>query len=156
MLRHTSIKYPHITKLYSIGQSVQYRRLWVLEISDNPGVHEPGEPEFKYVAGVHGNEVVGKEMLLLLIQHLCLSYGTDDLITQLINGTRLHFMPLMNPDGAELATEGNCHSNKGKENARGVDLNTNFPSKYSSKELPCCRCILFLHVILICYLKKSN
>lgn len=130
MLRHISIKYPHITKLYSIGQSVQYRRLWVLEISDNPGVHEPGEPEFKYVAGIHGNEVVGKEMLLLLIQHICLSYGTDDLITRLVNSTRLHFMPLMNPDGAEQAAEGNCHSNKGRTNARGVDLNTNFPSTY--------------------------
>ena len=128
-LRGIASKYPHITKLYSIGQSVQYRRLWVMEISDNPGVHEPGEPEFKYVAGVHGNEVVGKEMLLLLIQHLCLSYGTDDLVTKLVNSTRLHFMPLMNPDGAEQAAEGNCHSDKGSKNARGVDLNTNFPGK---------------------------
>lgn len=126
-LRDISSKCPHISRLYSIGQTVQYRNIWVMEISDNPGIHEPGEPEFRYVGGVHGNEAVGKEMLLLMIQHLCLSYGKDDLVTRLVNSTRIHILPALNADGFEVATEGNCVSNKGRNNARDVDLNSNFP-----------------------------
>ena len=126
-LRDVSSKCPSITRLYNIGQTVQYRNIWVMEISDNPGVHEAGEPEFSYVGGIHGNEAVGKEMLLLLIQHLCLSYGKDDLVTRLVNSTRIHILPALNLDGAEMASEGDCVSNKGRNNARNVDINSNFP-----------------------------
>ena len=129
-LRDISSKCPNITRLYNIGQTVQYRNIWVMEISDNPGMHEPGEPEFRYVGGLHGNEAVGKEMLLLMIQHLCLSYGKDDLVTRLVDSTRIHILPALNSDGSEVATEGNCVSDKGRNNARDVDLKSNFPGTY--------------------------
>lgn len=163
-MRGISSKCSSITRLYSIGQTVQYRNIWVMEISDKPGVHEAGEPEFSYVGGIHGNEAVGKEMLLLMIQHLCLSYGKDDLVTRLVNSTRIHILPVLNSDGAELASEGDCLSNKGRNNARDVDINSNFPGMYTVRLRKCrivCDCELpwFFNSLnsanLLCVFSKS-
>jgi len=42
---------PSVLNVSSFGMSVEGRNLWMLEISDNPGEKEAGEPEFSYIAG---------------------------------------------------------------------------------------------------------
>ena len=63
-----------------------------------------GEPEFRYVAGMHGNEVLGRELVLNLMQHMCEEYKRgDQRIVRLVKETRIHLLPSMNPDGHERA-----------------------------------------------------
>ncbi|XP_065337863.1 carboxypeptidase D-like [Cloeon dipterum] len=129
--------YPSITRLYSIGKSVKGKDLYVLEISDNPGVHEQGEPEVKLVANMHGNEVVGREVLITLAHWLCSNYGVNETATSIVDSTRLHLMPTMNPDGYEMSSPDSKDSMMGRNNAHDVDLNRNFPDQYQNfNEIP--------------------
>ena len=84
-LKELNEKYPSITSLYTVGKSVEQRNLWVMIISDQPLIHEPGEPEVRYVGNMHGDESVGRECLILFIEYLCINYGQNDYITKLID-----------------------------------------------------------------------
>ncbi|MDQ8191153.1 M14 family zinc carboxypeptidase [Roseibacillus persicicus] len=109
--------YPGICQVSNIGQSVEGRDLRVIKITDNP-TEEEDEPEFKYVATMHGDELLGTEMCLYFIDELLSNYGSDPTITNLINTTEIWILPLMNPDGREVLD---------RFNAEGDDLNRTFP-----------------------------
>uniref|UniRef100_A0A914I059 Peptidase M14 carboxypeptidase A domain-containing protein n=1 Tax=Globodera rostochiensis TaxID=31243 RepID=A0A914I059_GLORO len=115
-LKDLAERFKDITWLYSVGKSVQGRDLWVLVVARNPREHELLRPEFKYVANMHGNEVFGREALLYL--------------AWMVNDTRIHLMPSMNPDGYEMDRPGDRVGYMGRTNANNIDLNRNFPARY--------------------------
>lgn len=129
-LRTTSARYPNLTALYSIGKSIQGRDLWVIVVSSSPYEHMIGKPDVKYIANIHGNEAVGKELMLHLVQYFVTSYNTDPYIKWLLDNTRIHILPSLNPDGYAVSKEGTCDGGQGRYNARGFDLNRNFPDYF--------------------------
>lgn len=65
-----------------------------------------GEPEFRYTAGLHGNEALGRELLLLLMQFMCKEYNDGNpRVRRLVDGVRIHLVPSLNPDAYEMAFE---------------------------------------------------
>lgn len=130
-LERLAADYPALVTLSSAGRSVQGRDLWIATVSDADeevegsggagsidGAASASEPKLLYVANMHGDEVVGREMMIYLLRHLLTEYGRDPRITRLVDTTQIFIMPSMNPDGFELGQ---------RANARGVDLNRDFP-----------------------------
>ncbi|KAK9072765.1 hypothetical protein SSX86_009200 [Deinandra increscens subsp. villosa] len=109
-----------ISRIYSIGKSVLGVPLWVMEISNNPGKQE-AKPAFKFIGNVHGDEPVGRELLLRLANWLCDNYMKDPWATLIVDNVHLHILPSMNPDGFSLRRRGN---------ANNIDLNRDFPDQF--------------------------
>ncbi|XP_063787973.1 adipocyte enhancer-binding protein 1 [Pseudophryne corroboree] len=122
---------PTITRIYNVGKTAKGLKIYAMEISDNPGEHEIGEPEFRYTAGLHGNEVLGRELLLLLMQFMCREFRDGNpRITTLVHETRIHLVPSLNPDGYEIASPMGSELGNwalGHWTEEGYDIFTNFP-----------------------------
>jgi len=76
--------FPSICKKFIVGYSIQNRQCIALKISDNVDVDE-AEPEVMFDGGIHGDEIGGPENLIRFARDLCLSYGVDPSITNLID-----------------------------------------------------------------------
>jgi carboxypeptidase D len=135
LLQNYAATYPSICSLYTVGQSVEGRELWVMRITTDPSRRDPGDPKFKYVGNMHGNEVISRQVLIYLIDFLLKNYATNETIRNYINTIDIHIMPSMNPDGFENADPSDCFGVTGRQNANEVDLNRNFPDQFENGDV---------------------
>lgn len=136
-IKKTALLYPEIS-VGTFGESEDHRPLYELEIGS-------GEKAVLILGGVHGRESVNPAVLLQIIQDIAyLLQQGDPVATELLKEYHFLFVPLLNPDGYEIsragfsairneklrkeAIEKDISSAEWKANARGVDLNRNFPS----------------------------
>lgn len=89
-----------------VGQSVEGRPIYAVEFGD-------GSEITLVFGGFHGNEFTAVGLALLLCREM------PDLV-HLIDGHRIVIVPILNPDGYIRGT---------RANARGVDINRNFPTR---------------------------
>jgi carboxypeptidase D len=117
-LRRIASQHPDIARVHLLGQSVLGADILAIEIVRGRDVDTL--PAVKLVANMHGDEVVGREMLVRLVEHLVDNRDTG--ARDIVDGVRTFIVPTMNPDGfARLR----------RANANYADLNRDFPDIWS-------------------------
>lgn len=57
---------------------------------------------------------MGKELLLYLAVYLLEFYNYDPAVREIMDNSRVHILPSMNPDGFAASTEGTCDGPVGR------------------------------------------
>ncbi|CAB4055797.1 CPD [Lepeophtheirus salmonis] len=131
-LKELSIRFPELCEIGTIGQSEEGRLLVYAKLGLRP--RGLGKPLFKYVGNMHGNEVIGRQVLLYLTEFLLENYGINKRVTRLLDSTEIWIIPSLNPDGYETSVEGSCSRGPGRTNANRVDLNRDFPKQFDEPQ----------------------
>ena len=76
-LQRLADRYPSLAQVGSVGQSQQGRPLTYIKISNNVTRRSHLEPMFKYVGNMHGDETVGRQMILYMAHYLLQNYNSS-------------------------------------------------------------------------------
>lgn len=135
--------HPTISRLDTLGTSLQGRPIIAIEISDQPGVDEE-EPE-AFVNGCHhARELMSVELPLFAMRRLLDGYGVDPALTSLVDSRRIWIAPVVNPDGYVYVEQNANGQSSGwwRKNRRpngdgtiGVDLNRNYDWEWGRDDI---------------------
>lgn len=103
LLREFHELYPELTELYSIGESLEGRNLWVMEITAEITGPASDKPALYLDGGIHAGELTGSQVALYTLGHLLTRYGWDPEVTDLLESYAFYVRPKFNPDGSDLA-----------------------------------------------------
>lgn len=130
-LEKINTTYSEITELITIGKSAK-------EGTEIKAIRlGKGNKNILINGGHHGREALTTILILDQLDYLAEAYTNNETIKgynvrALLNTVSIWFVPLLNPDGADLALSTLPHW---KANGRGVDLNRNYPALYATIKL---------------------
>ncbi|WP_253944803.1 M14 family metallocarboxypeptidase [Paenibacillus sp. NEAU-GSW1] len=147
-LKELSSAYPDLIKLSTIGESEYGRKLWRMDFGKGPAV-------ILLNASHHAREWMTTTLLMYMVEDYAAAYASNDTyqkkaVRDLLDRVTFVVIPMVNPDGVTLQQKGlsafpsNLHEslirmNKGsrnfkrwKANAKGVDLNRQYPAGWST------------------------
>ncbi len=137
-LKTLASRYKNICRLYTLGQSLENRKILALKISDNPGLVED-EPRVAFIGCHHAREWISVEVPFLLARYLLENYHQDERIKLLVDSSEIWIVPLLNPDGLEYSIINYRLWRKNRrfnfDGSYGVDLNRNYSYRWGYDNL---------------------
>lgn len=129
---HAADTHPDITRVYTVGVTLEGRPIPAVKISDEPDADDPTEPAVLFFSLTHAREHLTVEMGLEIIRYFTANYGLDPNVTNLVNTREIWVIPNVNGDGGEFDIEGGYYHYWRKnrrpngDGSYGVDLNRNY------------------------------
>jgi hypothetical protein len=127
-LQDLSLTYPTLSAFEEIGNSVEGRSIYTLEIGNEANANKP---HFILLAGLHGNDFSQPELGLQLAETLLEGYETDADLRWIVDNVEIDLILLVNPDG-RIEAEGQAAIFSDPKdvsfitNKNNVDLEKNF------------------------------
>jgi hypothetical protein len=125
--------HPSIVSLFSLGQSLEGREIYMLRLSDNAATDE-NEPEVLLLSLQHAREWLSGMTLNGVTDYFVTQYGTDAEVTELIDNMEIYVILVANPDGYLYThTNDRFWRKNRRDNGNGtfgVDLNRNWPVEW--------------------------
>ncbi len=118
---------PDLCSVFSIGQSIQQRDIWVLHITGQGAGPKPGA---FYHGLQHAREWITAPVVMYLADYLVTYYDTDPCVADLVDRADIYLAPCVNPDGYVYTWTDDRFWRKNRRNngdgTFGVDLNRNW------------------------------
>ena len=92
-------EWPGLLSMEVIGHSVESREMRVYTLNNAENGPDTAKPAFWLDGNVHGNEVQGGEGVAYLAWYLLENYGSNERVTELVDGSAFYLLPMQNPDG---------------------------------------------------------
>ncbi len=91
------------------GQDIPFyqnfdHQLWAVKVSANVLQNED-EPAFFFVGEHHAREPLSTEVCMGILIHLLENYGSDPVVTNILDTSEIWIVPLLNPDGHKIVID---------------------------------------------------
>ena len=92
---------PNLVRVDSIAQSIDKRKVWVVEVGKGAEESRIKRPAILVVAGIEGNDLIGSSITVSWLEQLIKQFRIDSEIAELLKVTTIYIIPRLNPDAAE-------------------------------------------------------
>jgi carboxypeptidase T len=132
ILQDFASRYPLLTKLETIGKSLEGRDILALKITTDAQNSSSNKPTVFFNGMHHAREVMTPEIAIDIIEYLTSNYMRDAEVTTWLEKIEIWIVPMINVDGNNIVWN---KDNMWRKNARpkyGVDINRNYPQAWGT------------------------
>jgi len=131
-LEETAQKFGHLAKLFVAGESALGKPIHAMELGNSDSKSE--KRSFLVMGSHHAREWISVEAPLASILDLLENYGHDEQATQILDNSRIVYVPMLNVDGSihsrTKAKMWRKNRNPNNKSGVGVDNNRNYAYKW--------------------------